>query len=55
MGLSDVRVSEQCYVYANLPANAENLPSIGLIAHMDTAPSAPTGPVHPRLIRYEGG
>ena len=55
MGAQEVRVSPECYVYAVIPANAENQPVIGLIAHMDTAPSVSTGPVHARTLRYEGG
>lgn len=55
LGAQDVRVSEQCVVYANFPANTENQPAIGFIAHMDTSPSVPTGPVHARSVFYAGG
>ena len=55
IGASEVRVSPECYVYAVIPANADNQPSIGLIAHMDTADAVPSGPVHPRVVHYEGG
>lgn len=55
MGAEDVRVSDTCYVYARIPANVENQPAIGLIAHMDTAPSVATGPVHARRVTYQGG
>ncbi len=55
MGAQDVRVSLDCYVYATIPANAEQQPAIGLIAHMDTAPAVPTGPVHARCVQYNGG
>lgn len=55
MGAQEVRVSPECYVYATIPANADNQPVIGLIAHMDTVPAVPTGPVRARVIRYEGG
>jgi len=55
LGAEDVRVSEQCVVYASFPANAENQPAIGFIAHLDTSPSVPTGPVHARSVVYEGG
>ncbi len=55
MGAENVRVSDRCYVYASIPANADHQPAIGLIAHMDTTPSAVTGPVHARCVRYEGG
>ena len=38
LGLSDVRLSDQCYLYGKLPATAglEGHPAIGFIAHMDT-------------------
>ena len=40
LGLEDAAVDEHCYVYAQLPANTEtSCPTIGLIAHMDTAPA----------------
>ena len=55
LGAQDVRVSEQCVVYASFPANTENQPAIGFIAHLDTSPSVPTGPVHARSVVYEGG
>ena len=43
MGASDVRLDEEhCYVYAEIPANREgDIPAIGFISHMDTAPTAP--------------
>ncbi|MBE5815753.1 MAG: peptidase T [Clostridiales bacterium] len=55
LGAANVRLSDTCYVYAEIPANVEGQPAIGLIAHMDTAPAVATGPVHARCIRYEGG
>ena len=55
MGASNVRLSDTCYVYAEIPANTENQPAIGLIAHMDTAPAVATGPVKAKAIQYEGG
>ena len=55
MGAANVRLSDTCYVYAEIPANTDNQPVIGLIAHMDTAPAVATGPVKAKAIRYEGG
>ncbi len=55
LGAQRVRVTEHCVVYAEIPANAEGQPAVGLIAHMDTSPSVPTGPVHPQRIVYTGG
>ncbi len=56
IGLSDVRLSDNCYVYAKLPSNtAENVPSIGFIAHMDTVSSLP-GQCRPKLTKdFDGG
>lgn len=39
LGLANVRVTDKCYVLAELPANTE-APVIGLIAHMDTSGEA---------------
>lgn len=58
LGLQDVRVDENCYVYGVLPATPglEDKPAIGLIAHMDTAPDAPGENVKPQVIEnYDGG
>lgn len=55
MGAQNVRLSDTCYVYAQIPANREGQPAIGLIAHMDTAPAVATGPVKPRCLIYQGG
>jgi tripeptide aminopeptidase len=56
IGLSDTEQCEKGYVTATLPANTtENLPVIGFLAHMDTSPDAPGGPVKARLIKnYDG-
>mgnify|MGYP005816214937 FL=1 len=57
LGLQDVRVDENCYVYGVLPATPglEDKPAIGLIAHMDTAPDAPGENVKPQVIEnYDG-
>lgn len=57
MGLQDARMDEFGYVYGLLPATPgrEEVPRLGLIAHMDTAPSFPGANVKPRILRYEGG
>jgi len=57
LGIKDVRVSEQGYVYGILPATAgyEGKPSLGFIAHMDTAPDAKGDHVKPQVIEnYQG-
>ncbi|MDR0929418.1 MAG: peptidase T [Oscillospiraceae bacterium] len=55
IGVADARVDEHCYVYASLPATAENLPAIGLIAHMDTVDGVPCQPMRARSVPYTGG
>ena len=57
LGLEDASVDEHCYIYAHLPANTEQkCPTIGFIAHMDTAPDYSGTNVNPRLIeQYDGG
>ena len=60
MGVSDVRLDEHCYVYARIPSNLsreekEKTPALGLIAHMDTSPSARGKNVSPRIVKnYDG-
>ena len=55
LGLNDARVDENGYVYASIPANLEGMPSIGFIAHMDTASDAPGENIRARMIDYQGG
>ena len=55
LGLEDARVDENGYVYASIPANCEGMPSIGFIAHMDTASDAPGENIKAKMINYEGG
>ena len=57
LGLSKVVCDEHCYVYGMLSATEgyENKKSIGLIAHMDTAPSFNGKDVKPVIIQnYDG-
>lgn len=56
MGLTDVKVDEHGYVYATLAKNVErDVPKIGWIAHMDTAPDYSGKDVNPQLVEYTGG
>jgi len=56
IGLTDVRVDENGYVYGCVPANVEGRPVIGLIAHMDTVDGVPVLPMNPRIVEnYDGG
>lgn len=57
LGLENAHLAENGAVYAWLPATPgrEDLPVIALLAHMDTAPRVPGGPVKARLVPYTGG
>lgn len=57
MGLEDVTIDEHAYVMATLPANMEgNIPVIGFIAHMDTAPDFTAVNANPQVHEnYDGG
>ena len=57
IGLSDAMIDENGYVYAFLPASEgwETVPTLGLIAHMDTSPDVSGANVKPRIVKYEGG
>lgn len=57
MGLQNAHMDQFGYVYGWLPATpgCEGVPCMGLIAHMDTAPSFSGANVKPRILRYEGG
>ncbi|MGI6200007.1 MAG: peptidase T [Christensenellales bacterium] len=56
MGLADAHMDEFGYVYASLPSNLDHpAPTVGLIAHMDTAEEISGKDVRARVVRYEGG
>ena len=59
-GAANVRVSEFCMVYANipsnLPANVTGVPTVGFLAHVDTSPAITGANVKPIVHRnYQGG
>lgn len=53
MGIQDARMDEYGYVYGTVPGDAD-LPVIGLIAHMDTAPDASGENVRARVVEHDG-
>ncbi len=55
MGVSDARMDHNGYVYGSIPANVENAPALGLIAHMDTSPDLSGANINPSIISYTGG
>jgi tripeptide aminopeptidase len=62
LGLKDVRIDKHGYVMATVPGNLPRdhpaygrAPTIGLIAHVDTSPSASGKDVKPQVLEYMGG
>ena len=56
LGLEDASMDENGYIMATLPSNLDKeVPVLGFIAHMDTAPDLTTKDIKPRLIEnYDG-
>jgi tripeptide aminopeptidase len=54
MGIQDAYMDEDGYVYGTVPGDPR-LPTIGLIAHMDTSPDASGENIKVRVVAYEGG
>lgn len=56
IGLKDAKISQHGYVYATLDKNInKDLPVIGFIAHMDTAPDYSGENVNPKIVEnYDG-
>lgn len=57
MGLEDVELDSNGYLFATLPANMEkSVPTVGFIAHIDTSPDMSGRHVSPRIVKnYDGG
>ncbi len=53
MGIQDAHMDENGYVYGTVPGDPA-LPTIGLIAHMDTAPDASGANVQAKILPYTG-
>lgn len=56
IGMKDVTLDEHCYVMATLPANTdEDIPTIGFLAHLDTATEFTGANVKPQVWEnYDG-
>ena len=56
IGLTEVEMDGNGYVYATLPANTDkDIPTIGFISHMDTSPDCSGADIHPRIVKdYDG-
>jgi len=53
MGIEDAFMDENGYVYGTVPGDPR-LPTIGLIAHMDTSPDASGADIKTRIVEYTG-
>ena len=54
IGIQDAYMDENGYVYGTVPGDPA-LPTIGLIAHMDTSPDASDENVKAKIVEYQGG
>ena len=57
LGIADAFMDDKGYVYGTIPATAgkENKPTIGFIAHMDTAEDASGDNIQAKVVDYQGG
>ncbi len=57
LGLSEVELDENGYLFASLPASdgCEDAPVIGFIAHMDVSPDVSDKNIKARAMKYDGG
>lgn len=54
MGIADAHMDKNGYIYGTVPGDP-SMPTIGLIAHMDTSPSCSGANVQAKILPYEGG
>ena len=54
IGIADAFMDENGYVYGTVPGDP-SLPTIGLIAHMDTSPDASGADIKAKIVAYDGG
>lgn len=57
LGLTEVTLTDKCYLYAHIPASAgyEKIPSLGFIAHLDTSEAVSGAGITPQIIRNWDG
>jgi tripeptide aminopeptidase len=56
LGVADAAMDGFGYVTGTIPGNVAGVPVLGLLAHMDTSPSAEGGGIKPRIVSgYDGG
>ena len=54
IGIADAYMDENGYVYGTVPGDP-SLPTVGLIAHMDTSSDAPGANIQAKIVEYTGG
>ncbi len=55
IGLSEVELDENGYLYATLPSNTDtDAITLGLIAHVDTSDACPDHPINASIVEYTG-
>ena len=54
IGIRDAHMDANGYIYGTVPGDPD-LPTVGLIAHMDTSPSCSGANIKAQIIEYQGG
>lgn len=54
MGITDAHMDENGYIYGTVPGDP-SMPTVGLIAHMDTSPSCSGANIKAKIVPYAGG
>lgn len=54
MGIRDAHMDGNGYIYGTVPGDPD-LPTVGLIAHMDTSPSCSGANIKAQIVEYQGG
>lgn len=54
MGIRDAHMDANGYIYGTVPGDPD-LPTVGLIAHMDTSPSCSGANIKAQIVEYQGG
>ena len=55
IGLSNISLDENCYLFAKLPATCDSMKKIGFISHIDTSNAVSGKNVDPQIVSYMGG
>ncbi len=55
IGLTDVQLDDNCYLFGKLAGNSDSKEKIGFISHIDTSNSVSGKNVDPQIIKYLGG